>query len=272
MVKLFTMIKDEVDVIRDWIVYHGSMFGYSNLYIIDNFSTDGTYEVIKEYEGSINIFRYPEYELKGIHMRNLINGSCPSEEIAFPIDSDEFVVLYQNGQIIVDKQQVNDYFLNLPPRTIYKANYILSTISNQFPQGFDRATVQSKRGLYQDYGHLAKTFFKHCLFAGGIDHGNHIPNVPDYLLTDICLVHYHHRSIEQMKKKIMNNVSGLGYSTDPEFIRDITENNKSVPGVHHVHNLYHLQRNSYGLPLYDYNDGNLINIEPLAQRIEDGCF
>ncbi len=272
MIKLFTMVKDEVDIIRDWIIYHASMFGYSSLHVIDNFSTDGTYEVLKEFEGAINIYRFPEYNLKGVHMRNLINGCCASEDIAFPIDSDEFVVLYQNGEIIVDKQRVNDYFANLPHRTIYKANYILSTISNQFPQGYERATTQSKRGLYQDYGNMAKTFFKHCVYQGHIDHGNHIPFVDDYLVTDICLVHYHHRSLEQMRKKIVNNVSGLGHSTDPEVIRDMSENNRSVEGIHHVHNLHNLNNGTYGLPQYDYNDPNLVNIEPLAKRIEDGCF
>jgi hypothetical protein len=71
-----------------------------------------------------------------------------------------------------------------------------------------------------------------------------------------------------MKKKIMNNVSGLGHPTDPEWIRDITENKKTVGGVHHIHNLYHLQRNSYRLPLYDETGDQLINIEPFAQHVK----
>jgi hypothetical protein len=45
-IKLFTMVKDEIDIIRDWIIYHGCMFGWDSIYVIDNFSTDGTYEII----------------------------------------------------------------------------------------------------------------------------------------------------------------------------------------------------------------------------------
>ena len=45
-VKLFTMVKDEVDIIEYWIMYHGKLFGYENLFIVDNMSTDGTFEKI----------------------------------------------------------------------------------------------------------------------------------------------------------------------------------------------------------------------------------
>ena len=46
MVKIFTMVKDEVDIVEEWVVYHGHIFGFKNLYIIDNFSTDGTYQLL----------------------------------------------------------------------------------------------------------------------------------------------------------------------------------------------------------------------------------
>ena len=49
MVKIFTMVKDEVDIVNDWIIYHASMFGYDNIYVIDNYSTDGTYELLQKY-------------------------------------------------------------------------------------------------------------------------------------------------------------------------------------------------------------------------------
>ena len=58
------MVKDEGDIIRDWIVYHGSMFGYSNLFVIDNLSTDGTYEILNEYKDAIHLFQLPHYEKK----------------------------------------------------------------------------------------------------------------------------------------------------------------------------------------------------------------
>jgi len=47
------MVKDEVDIIDDWVIYHGSMFGFPNIFVIDNFSSDGTYEKLLELMGRI---------------------------------------------------------------------------------------------------------------------------------------------------------------------------------------------------------------------------
>ena len=40
-----TMVKNEDDIVALWIEYYGELFGYENLYIIDNYSDDLTYEI-----------------------------------------------------------------------------------------------------------------------------------------------------------------------------------------------------------------------------------
>jgi len=37
-----TMVKDEDDVIEEWIQYYSRLFGYENLFVIDNNSSDKT--------------------------------------------------------------------------------------------------------------------------------------------------------------------------------------------------------------------------------------
>jgi hypothetical protein len=49
MVKIFTMVKDESDIVRDWVIYHGCMFGWDSIFVIDNYSTDGTWEILNEF-------------------------------------------------------------------------------------------------------------------------------------------------------------------------------------------------------------------------------
>ena len=74
MIKLFTMVKDEVDIIEDWILYHGAIFGFHNLYIVDNMSTDGTYELMQKYVGKgVNTIRQHDYKKKGDLMKQLIS-------------------------------------------------------------------------------------------------------------------------------------------------------------------------------------------------------
>jgi hypothetical protein len=108
------MVKGENDIVKDWVMYHGNLFGYKNLYIIDNFSRDGTYEIIQEFKDLINIYREPDYKKKGEYMTKLIkHNSYGNDKIAFPIDIDEFIVYYDKDsnskEISIDKDLINNY-------------------------------------------------------------------------------------------------------------------------------------------------------------------
>ena len=269
------MVKDEVDIIKEWIIYHGSMFGFSNIYVIDNYSTDGTYEAIKEFSHLINIFREPDYKKKGDYMKDLIDKYCHNE-IAFPMDIDEFIVYYDNNTVSIDKNLINNYINTLNSSIIYKANYILSIIDRNHPSGYNNALTESNYGSYIHMGDHAKSFFNTAQYKGKIDHGNHIHFIDkkNCNLTKICLVHYHYRNLEQMKKKILNNILGLGYRNDLNYLYNLLHNNKNCAGFHHVKAQIDILENKYLLPLYDINvdDKNNISIEPLKNRIRDGFF
>ena len=120
MIKLFTMVKDEVDIIEDWLLYHGSLFGFNNIYIIDNYSNDGTYEILLKYKNEKNIFliREKDYKKKGIYMRHLIKDRIKQDyDIAIPIDSDEFIVFYnkQNNCISIENIRIIRLIIFLVP-------------------------------------------------------------------------------------------------------------------------------------------------------------
>jgi hypothetical protein len=263
MTKLFTIVKDEVDIVEDWLIYHGCMFGWNNIFIIDNYSSDGTWEKINEYKDLVKIFREHDYSKKGDYMRNLINNHCHNGEIAFPIDIDEFVVYYDNNVVSVDKDLINNYINTLPICTIYKANYINALITQEC--GYEKATYEINYGSYNDMGINAKSFFNTAYYKGGIDHGNHI-NRNDYHLTKLCLVHYHARNVEQMKKKILNNVTGLGYHNDLNFLKNLIQNNPHCSGNHHVRNQINVLEGNYYLEVHNIN-GDEIDLSALKNRI-----
>jgi hypothetical protein len=114
--KVFTMVKGEVDIVKDWVLYHGHMFGYSNLYIIDNYSRDGTWETLvnlkKQY--NINIMRLPDYKKKGDYMTILLR-TIGRGQMVFPIDIDEFIVHYnkKNNTISCDKDSIIEHIISL---------------------------------------------------------------------------------------------------------------------------------------------------------------
>jgi len=267
MVKILTMVKDEVDIVKDWVLYHGSIFGYKNLYIIDNYSEDGTYNVLIDLKNKyeINVFQYKDYNKKGEYMTEFLRKFCKNEFV-FPIDIDEFIVLYEKISNIVscDINDIYKYIRSLPKSKAYKMNYIWTKVL--IDNGYDRAAIDCNFGSYLDCGSHAKTFFHSALFKGNIDHGNHF-QTNNYILTRLCLVHYHYRNLEQMKKKVYNNVLGLGY--DPlsiEKLNNIIITNPCAPGNHHITNQINILENKYNTKIDSYCE-NDINLKPISDKL-----
>lgn len=266
MVKVFTMVKGEVDIISDWVLYHGHLFGFTNLYIIDNFSRDGTFEELVKLKNkyNINIYRLPDYKKKGMYMSLLIKNFAKNEFV-FPIDIDEFIVQYDKKKNIIncDPNIIYNSIQKLPPSNAYKMNYIMSNPINK--NGYQRATTESAYGKYVDYGNHAKTFFYSILFKGDLDHGNHY-HTQNYYLSDLCLIHYHCRNMEQMKKKIYNNVSGLGHNPfDIRYLKYIVKTNPE--GFHHIQHRIQILENTFNLPIDSYDD-NDISLFPIINKIQ----
>ena len=261
------MVKDEVDVVEDWIIYHASMFGYDNIYVIDNYSSDGTYELLQKFVPGINLYREQDYKKKGDFMTNLINKYAKNM-LAFPMDIDEFIVYFDNNNISVEKDLIKSYLNQLPKARVYKANYIYSLITNE--NGYNRATVESNEGVYHSLNNLAKSFVDTKYFKGTFDHGNHL-NCNDYHLTKICLIHFHARNLEQMKKKILNNIIGLGYENNINYLQNLVNINKDCAGNHHVKNQMEILENTYKLPI-SHSDKNHIDLSIFNNRIKEGPF
>ena len=269
MIKIFTMVKDESDIVEDWIIYHASIFGYNNIYVIDNYSTDGTYEILQKFSPGINLYREHDYKKKGEFMTNLINKYAINM-LAFPIDIDEFIVYYDinNNKISIDKDLIKSYLNNLPNAIVYKTDYISSLITTE--NGYNRATVESNEGTYDSLGNSSKSFVNTKYFKGKIDHGNHL-NCKDYYLTNLCLIHFHCRNLEQMKKKVLNNINGLGYENNIDYLKKLLEININCPGNHHVKYQIKILENTFKLNVSSSNKNN-INLSVFNNRIKDGPF
>jgi len=262
------MVKDEIDIVEDWLKYHGTLFGYKNLYIIDNMSSDGTFEKLQEYKSKgISLIQKSDYKLKGDYINELINHpNCGDYDIAYPIDIDEFIVYYDKETKTILPFRTVTYFNTLPmSNTVFKTNYIQGLISNGLDTGYTRAAIESELGVYDDYNDMAKSFFNKHTWIGVIDHGNHC-KTSEYFLTDLCLVHYHCRNLEQMKKKVINNVIGLGY--DATSLDNLQENITSH-GNHHVEHMIRILNNEFTINTnHKYiKDGGTIDLKPLSTFI-----
>lgn len=239
-ITICTMVKNEDDIVRKWIEYYGNIFGYGNLYIIDNYSTDKTYEICEEYvKKGIHLLREPDYELKGIYMTHYKNHThC---DIFIPVDIDEFICYYNKNTNLVskDKDKILNYLESLfnGKKGIFKMNY-LNPINTNNADNLDKFT----HGIVVDYKDMAKTFIinknvdKNLTF----DHGNHY-KTNSYILSDLLLIHFHSRSHEQDLKKTIANVSGFGYSQNLENLRNLSR--RKCKGWHHVDKLISVLEN-----------------------------
>lgn len=274
-----TMVKDEDDIIEKWINYHGKIFGYSNIHIVDNFSKDNTFKICNEYKKhkKINLYRKDDYKKKGIYMTEIMNNNkC---DIFFPIDIDEFIVYLKDNKI--NTENINDYFEILinyyKKNTYFKCDYIIpvktiesKNIFKKFSFGF----------LNQNYDNTRKTFIytKNLQKPFIIDHGNHMAGVSDYIVSKICLVHYHYRSHEQKYKKSVNNALGLGIDINIKKLENKDKNellkleniiSKKFNGRHHARNLYEFfsgKIKSFDKPLVKKTD-NLISLELIREKV-----
>jgi hypothetical protein len=268
MVKIFTMVKGEDDIVKDWVLYHGYLFGFENLYIIDNLSRDNTFPILIELKKqyNINVYRIGDYKKKGIYMTALFKKFCRNE-FGIPLDIDEFLVYYNKdtNKIICSKEVILNTLRQLPKAQVYKMEYIQSKLTKK--DGYKRALIESECGSYTPYKSMAKSFFHSDLFSGVIDHGNHY-NTNNYLLTPFCLVHFHNRNLDQIKKKVFNNVSGLGYNPFNLNRLRVIAGNTANSGYHHAIKQVELLTNTYKLP-YDECNENDISLKPLNEFFID---
>lgn len=225
-----TMVKDELDIIEYWLRYYGKIFGYKNLLVIDNFSTDGTFEICKRYVSKgVRLYREKDYKLKGELMTYIKDNLV--FDFFFPVDIDEFIVhIDSNNKLSI--QNIIECFNRLKKNEkIYKLKYInpLKTMEN------DLFLKKFNYGVIHDLKNLNKSFLGNYSLVKDIkiDMGNHI-NVSNYYQTNLYLVHYTNRESKQFKKKIFNNVKGLGYKVDIDALNKIIELNPDAPGNHHI--------------------------------------
>lgn len=276
-IHLFTMVKDEVDIVEDWVKYHGKMFGYTNLFVIDNYSTDGTYEILENYKQSHGLYliREKDYKMKGHYMRHLMKdhdkGRCC--DIAYPLDIDEFICYYNNVNGHLDPNKTYDNITQLYNNNtnvqLFKTSYIATMVSSHDDIGHENGIKDIKYGIYDDSRkNLNKTFINNNRYNGQVDHGNHI-STGQYKTTNIVLIHYHLRNKIQIEKKIINNVLGFGHKDDLDFLSNIIRYNRYLPGNHHITNRIKMLQGTYQYDFYFTPHKNTVNLELIGKYISE---
>lgn len=218
LVKIFCQTKDEVDMIEDFILYHGYLFGYDNLVIIDHNSTNP--KVFEIYE---------TYRQKGVHIEYEPNNEYNlSKTISFfihkykdtciyaiPLDTDEyFCVEGQEYEERIDKASILKQLYNLPNTSSkFYYNYFCVSQSDQNHEQPIHSVIHFERTT-----HYTKVFFRAEHFCG-VDIGFHNGQISQ---GEVCnasgfiQMHFHQVGCKRFSKYSYLQIVGYGY-LDPSL-------------------------------------------------------
>jgi len=254
IIKVFVFTKNEYDMIEDFIKFYGGLFGYENVVVIDNRSTDErVLEVYKKYMplGLTNLYT---------EGRNMQNHSAIMTEymksfkdhcdFVIPLDTDEFMFFTTGGEL--SKERIHAYFDSIPedvsiirfkqflgscpdpdsPSYInYKHERPAQNITQFYDQNWDKIIIRAKKFISSSMG-------------------NHNAVVIDgkYIVSDqLGLLHFHETGIYRQYERARQGVKGYGF-VDPDH-QDIVEQIKrchafknSTGGHHCKYYLYFVIR------------------------------
>ena len=270
IVKVFTMQKDEDDILIDWIEYHAYLFGYDNIYIIDNNSGHKSKSILNLYQlKGCHIYNEHEYLKKGDHICDLINKNpC---DFAIPLDLDEFIGTETDNSVVsVNRNDIlNELYrlININHER-YSFAYYLTSINNKLY--YKHPLIEITKFNKIDNINSNKKFFKgNNNVLIGLDHGNHTGTVKNYLSNEfvkskLILFHFHYRGVHKLIQKCKNDITGLGYSLHVGELQRLLK--LRVLGSHNIETyLKYYQYGTYSL----IDNSNGINVESLSDFLKN---
>jgi hypothetical protein len=133
------MQKDEVDLLPFWLHYHGSLFGYRNLYVYDNGSAPPALDILerarRQYGINVDYSQSApaDFEGKGRLFASRISKWALKKRahFYFPLDCDEFVGVQINSLFSCRPEDIKKQLKRLRP-TRTKAFKVTSRLDNSW--------------------------------------------------------------------------------------------------------------------------------------------
>ena len=202
-IKVFTIQRDEDDILEDWLRYHIYLFGKENIYVIDHKSKKSR-ETIKKY--GVNLILYDgafENYGKARILTDTINKYSNNSKLVIPIDIDEFIVYFQKDKIICDKTKIINEFMK--HASVEKFNsFKFKSLTISASKRIDLLDLLINCDSYQPENKNRfkrwKSFYK-TFFFKATDQGNHGFLEYEYHKTNMGLLHFHSRGFDHFKRK-----------------------------------------------------------------------
>ena len=254
-IKIFTVTKDEYDLIQEFIDFYGYIFGYDNLIIIDNGSTNTSvleyYNRVKR-EKNVNIVSETGYEncKQGDHFTKymLIEKKKNSSDFLLGLDTDNFLIL-PNADSIQPQQYIN-YFENLSKtnnKFLIHSTFdsIVDVNSKFYVNNKYSSPVKQCEKFFRD-ATVCINFYRCKNFVmtyNGNHSGTTMPDQPP-LMTDLSVIHYCNTGITRHKERTINilvNYKYINYIHDSSFETSVI----NYQNICHVANMLKIGNHSH---------------------------
>jgi hypothetical protein len=221
LAKVFTVTKNEYDLIEDFLLYHGYLFGYENLVVIDNGSTDTrVLEVYDRYKlRGVTVVTRIGYKgtQQGEHFTDVMKDYREAAEFLIGLDTDLFFCVDQSS----DRAVVQRYLRSLPQSydIFQMQKFMMSVVDPTSPNYQDRKLlrpVDSTTFVIRDsygggkHGHV---FFRAANFVS-TSNGNHTgvtTTSKAWFCSRVSYVHYHETGRQRLYERCRAILIAYGY-------------------------------------------------------------
>lgn len=201
------MQRDEFDLFPVFIRYYGEIFGYENIHVFDNGSSE-TMKPLLDTASDLGVhidYTYNKSEHfsdKGNIMSRIINNTQDKYDIFLPLDCDEFITL-DSGNLTSNRVDFMDYFKSLKIGT-YESKHRFKNHLTDYTQFY---IANNNR----------KLFFKNTTVSN-LDIGFHnCSNLEPINESSLCYLELHNKPYNLFKEHALNKlehrVSENGYGT-----------------------------------------------------------
>jgi hypothetical protein len=184
------MQRNEEDCLDPWLRYHGYLFGYDNLFVLDHGSTSlAVLRTLERYRRlGVHVSALPadaDYRLKGEFVSAALRRADATGlyDILLPLDCDEFLVMRDAaGRPACARDQILAY---------------LATLADE------ETMLEVKENFLNTLGHPSVFFalpYQKMFFTrggcGSVDHGSHhgtSPRSTEAKPTRLVYIHFHHK-------------------------------------------------------------------------------
>ena len=233
-VKVFAIHKDEPDLLEGFLSYHAYLFGWNNLHVIDNFSTDPRCARILEHGQllGLNVKHERDFTMKDHHITNWMKLHQHECDYLVPLDIDEFIVFdKQTNQWSCDKTLILQEFASLPAHGRFAFPRWCFSLHNKVD--YVDPLVELQYFVPSDFGVGNKKFFRSQKFVSTVPGGNHQGEVIGHEFNDfhnarLVLLHFHNCGARRLLVKSQKVCEAFGYDTSSEVQLELVVKNLKI--------------------------------------------